>query len=166
MADKIYSKEYYQDNREEIRESQRLYQKNNKNKIKERKREHYQNNKEEQKLRVKVYTETHQEWKINYDKQYSKEHPEVNLRAKEKQLGILGEFFDMTSRDYRYALQSWSKVVKKRDGYKCVDCGSKENLHAHHVLEKSKYPEFSLLPMNGLTECKECHWNIHYGGSD
>lgn len=57
-------------------------------------------------------------------------------------------------------LSLWSAQVKARDG-KCLDCGSVENLHAHHVLPKSTHPELKLDVSNGRTLCYGCHKKWH-----
>lgn len=52
---------------------------------------------------------------------------------------------------------AWAKVVKERDGYKCQRCGSKENLHAHHILPiATEYDAWHI--DNGITFCVECHY--------
>lgn len=55
---------------------------------------------------------------------------------------------------------AWSLEVKKRDG-RCVYCGSKEKLNAHHILSAHKHPEFRLIINNGITLCHTCHWDEH-----
>jgi len=57
-------------------------------------------------------------------------------------------------------LMEWSKAVKDRDG-KCMECGSLEDLHAHHVLPKSTNPELKLSVENGRTLCYRCHKRWH-----
>lgn len=58
-------------------------------------------------------------------------------------------------------LNAWAKKVKERDGYQCRECGSRENLHAHHLLPKAEYPDFQYDIENGVTLCLECHEKIH-----
>ena len=55
---------------------------------------------------------------------------------------------------------SWSKAIKERDG-KCMDCGTTESLHAHHILPKSTHPELRLELSNGKTLCYACHKKEH-----
>ena len=43
----------------------------------------------------------------------------------------LGGIVKRSSKEVR----EWRKRVLKRDGYKCVRCGSKENIQAHHIVE-------------------------------
>jgi len=53
-------------------------------------------------------------------------------------------------------LQIWANAVKERDG-KCVACGKKEDLHAHHIKPKASHPELMLDIDNGKTLCYACH---------
>ena len=50
------------------------------------------------------------------------------------------------------------KETKKRDGYRCFDCGELGGkLESDHILQFSKYPRLRLEPLNIQTLCKECH---------
>lgn len=59
-----------------------------------------------------------------------------------------------------YSYRKWRIAVVKRDG-KCVKCGSKDDLEAHHIKHFSEYPELALDLNNGITLCKKCHVNLH-----
>jgi len=54
----------------------------------------------------------------------------------------------------------WKRAVKKRDGM-CMSCGSKHNLHAHHILSFSTHPHLRVAINNGITLCKKCHVALH-----
>jgi 5-methylcytosine-specific restriction endonuclease McrA/endogenous inhibitor of DNA gyrase (YacG/DUF329 family) len=58
-------------------------------------------------------------------------------------------------------IETWSKKVRKRDGYKCVRCGDKRRLHAHHILSFSKHPDLAYDVANGETLCVNCHAKEH-----
>lgn len=58
-----------------------------------------------------------------------------------------------SGREYK----EWRKTVLERDGHKCVDCGSVENLETHHIKSFHHHPELRLDVTNGQTLCKKCH---------
>lgn len=55
----------------------------------------------------------------------------------------------------------WSKEVKRRDGNKCVLCGTTEGLQAHHIKPVILYPEYKNDLDNGITLCRACHLKTH-----
>lgn len=50
----------------------------------------------------------------------------------------------------------WQRAVKKRDK-QCVECGSSEKLHAHHMDLDSTNNNLE----NGKTLCRQCHVQLH-----
>lgn len=73
----------------------------------------------------------------------------------------------ITTRDLdrsRSRSTKWTKAVKDRDGWKCVDCGSEKDLHAHHIKSWRKYPEHRYDLDNGKTLCRPCHEKAHGWG--
>lgn len=78
---------------------------------------------------------------------------------KKKNVGI--------DRKMQRALRIWAHMVMERDGYKCVQCGSTENLEADHIKPKQYFPELALDVSNGQTLCRDCHdkkhpWRVRY----
>lgn len=57
--------------------------------------------------------------------------------------------------------KEWRQAVYQRDNYKCVICGSKEKLNAHHIKSWKKYPELRYDISNGITYCEKCHIAYH-----
>lgn len=55
---------------------------------------------------------------------------------------------------------TWKQFVLEQDNHKCQKCGSKENLHCHHINPVKTHPHLSLDPMNGIVLCKFCHYEI------
>lgn len=56
----------------------------------------------------------------------------------------------------------WSIAVKERDGHRCKFCGTNsEILHAHHIKQRSRFPDLALDIDNGITLCKTCHAKEH-----
>lgn len=62
-------------------------------------------------------------------------------------------------KNIKLALKQWSSIVKERDNYICQLCGAsdKNNLEAHHIKHKSKFPELQFNFDNGITLCLDCH---------
>ena len=51
-----------------------------------------------------------------------------------------------------------SRKVRDRDGWRCVRCGSKNNLGAAHILPKGRYPRLRFEEYNLVTLCwLPCH---------
>jgi len=73
----------------------------------------------------------------------------------------------------KYKLRVWSIRIRWRDR-KCVICGSREKLQAHHLADKSYHPELAYDLDNGVTLCNSnkkdghsCHkaFHIYFKGS-
>ncbi len=62
---------------------------------------------------------------------------------------------DLNSPKYR----RWRKAVFARDGYKCVLCGSKGKLNAHHIVRWADCPALRFATSNGCCLCVDCHDN-------
>lgn len=54
------------------------------------------------------------------------------------------------------SLQQWSKIVRKKNGGRCLYCGSPAE-DAHHLFSKKKIPQLALLIANGVPMCESCH---------
>jgi len=145
ICHKCYRKDFYKRS-DIIKNSVYNWRKNNPEKEREIKRKYARNNPQ---IFIKASIKYQNN---NFDKVKQKV---VDLMER------LGESFNMSCPEYQSALIIWSRIVKKRDNHVCIEYGSNDRVQAHHVLEKKDYPEFSLLPMNGLTLCHECHWNKH-----
>lgn len=51
----------------------------------------------------------------------------------------------------------WAYLVKYRDGFICQNCGSRENLTAHHKKQKNNNWNRRFDIKNGITLCRSCH---------
>lgn len=70
-----------------------------------------------------------------------------------------------TGKTYSQFLQTtyWKNMsfkIKKRDGFKCTVCGSKENLQVHHTTYKHVGIEYKH-KKDLLTLCGKCHTMAH-----
>lgn len=59
-----------------------------------------------------------------------------------------------------YHQGAWSALVRLRDG-KCTECGTIEDLHAHHIKSFKNNPELRYDVNNGVTLCGYCHRKWH-----
>lgn len=124
-------------------------------------KEYYRQNKEKCNNNGKKWREQNRKHHREHNRIYAKNHPEVNLKAKKKQLEKLGKSFDLNSTDYLFAIQNWAKTIKKLDNYMCKNCDSTSNLNAHHIQPKREFPKLSLDLDNGITLCEDCHGETH-----
>lgn len=58
-------------------------------------------------------------------------------------------------------INKWRKEVLQRDNHTCQCCGSKRNLFVHHLNNFSDFKEHRTNVDNGITLCKDCHYNFH-----
>lgn len=68
---------------------------------------------------------------------------------------------DTAKKRTNHRLTTWAGAVKRRDDYKCVICGSFEDLHAHHLIRFADSEEDRYRIGNGITLCKACHERVH-----
>ena len=61
----------------------------------------------------------------------------------------------------RNVQKEWAEMVKERDGYKCIKCGSTEGLIAHHREGIRWNPLESADIDMGVTLCEECNKKAH-----
>jgi len=57
----------------------------------------------------------------------------------------------------------WNAVrylAKKRDGFRCTECGNPRRLEVHHVKRVKDYPELAYELDNLKTLCTSCHSRI------
>ena len=52
---------------------------------------------------------------------------------------------------------AWVKAVLERAGYKCEECGSDQNVEAHHKISLNEDFSKALDTDNGKALCNKCH---------
>jgi len=52
--------------------------------------------------------------------------------------------------------------ILSRDGYKCVNCGSTDNLNVHHIIGLRDNDSRSVDISSMVTLCRKCHSKEHY----
>lgn len=59
-----------------------------------------------------------------------------------------------------YTYRKWRRGVIDRDK-RCMVCGTKDNLQAHHIKSFAQFPLLRFDLKNGITMCELCHRNHH-----
>jgi len=59
------------------------------------------------------------------------------------------------------AYRQFRTDVLDRDNYSCVDCGTSDNLHVHHIVPISEDESQATDVANGVTVCVPCHADRH-----
>lgn len=68
----------------------------------------------------------------------------------------------VTYQRHSAASSRWSREVRKRDGFRCKQCGeSSKRLHAHHIVSWKENKMLRHEISNGITLCIPCHHKIH-----
>jgi hypothetical protein len=60
--------------------------------------------------------------------------------------------------------KKWSHEVRERDGHKCKNCGTSENLEAHHLIPWKMNEQLRYEISNGMTVCGSCHAKLEGRG--
>jgi hypothetical protein len=74
-------------------------------------------------------------------------------------MGYKRKFSERETPEYR----EWRLAVFDRDEYKCLLCGSKQEIHAHHIDRWADNVAKRVTISNGATVCKFCHNKYHNG---
>jgi hypothetical protein len=76
---------------------------------------------------------------------------------KDAPVDVLGAIIERGDPEVR----EWRIAVLERDQYQCRQCGSREKLHAHHLIPWSICTTLRTVVQNGLTVCELCHYQLH-----
>jgi 5-methylcytosine-specific restriction endonuclease McrA len=89
------------------------------------------------------------------------------LRLKQKEKNKSNSFGSAKDRLFYYkATRELFAEIRQRDNNHCVFCSAESNLHVHHILRKSIYPQYRLCPENLVTLCEKCHiFEAHSGNT-
>lgn len=61
---------------------------------------------------------------------------------------------------YDVRMDTARKAALRRDGRQCTVCGSRKNLHAHHIESGSRNEKLRYSVSNLVTLCSHCHLGI------
>ena len=53
------------------------------------------------------------------------------------------------------------KMILRRDGYRCADCGNPGRMEVHHSVSPLISPELVYEPSNLRSLCRSCHIDLH-----
>ena len=90
---------------------------------------------------------------------------ELTLKNREKY-----KKYNFKSLTHRLLYYTFTKplhtYIKNRDNNECVLCKKNSDLHIHHILPKSSYPDYFIEPCNQIVLCSACHlFDAHLGNS-
>ena len=143
---KTRAQDWYQSNPEQAKETRALYRTANPEKIKEINRACAKNWREANPQKVR---ESQRRWK--------KENPDkVNAKNQRYLTKLNLANCEISQR----TLNAWSSQARAAHPY-CELCLTTDNLEAHHILPKSRYPQHALNLTNAQILCADCHTDIH-----
>lgn len=71
---------------------------------------------------------------------------------------------EQTKERFTREYKEWKRAVLERDNFTCQKCGATgAGLAAHHNKSFKDNPELRIDLDNGITLCRNCHYEIHYG---
>jgi len=72
------------------------------------------------------------------------------------------EMLNNSKNTHKMDIFNWSRFVRDRDNYTCQVCGNDtDKMDAHHLFDKTEYPQLVLELSNGVCMCKSCHSKLH-----
>ena len=91
---------------------------------------------------------------------YGKKHSEETRKNISIGKGGTG---DISKKFIEYHLHLWSAEAREKTPF-CEWCYSEDNLEAHHIMPKSKFPRYAYDLDNARVMCKQCHITCHKQG--
>ncbi len=114
---------------------------------------------EERRLRLQSHKKEKNRHRKNRRKKLKKNTPQLRKLTSL----ILADLVFSNHHSKRDSLEyeAWRKIVMLRDGFKCVRCGERSGLVAHHIETWVSAPHLRFNASNGVTLCGECHAAQH-----
>ena len=137
-----YQKEYYENNKEQIKEKQKEYYENNKKQVLEKQKEYNEKNKEQIKEYIKEYNEKNKEQIKEYKKEYRKEYNEKNKeQIKEYRKEYNEKKKDkIKEKQKQYNKKNKDKIKEKQKEY---NENNKEKRKEYNETNKDKIKEYN-----------------------
>ena len=117
-------------------------------------------NREKASAATKAWAEANPEKASATTKAWEKANPEKKAAHKRRYLLKLNLVNKNIS---QRTLTAWALQVKEKTPF-CEWCYSEDNLEAHHIMPKAKFPQYALDLKNGRTMCQYCHTMVHKQG--
>lgn len=160
VCSREWLKQYYQENKDRIREKEKQYRQKNKNSIKERKKQYRQENKDKIRERAKQYYQENKDRRREYFKQHQQENRD-RVREYEKQKRQADPLFALRAniRTRCWEALKGSKSKKTTDMLGC----SFEQLYFHLHLERFENPSHDhIIPLSWGETVEEIEILAHY----
>lgn len=129
------------------------WRKNNLEKSKLIQKKTYYSNRQYYLQKRREYREKNKDKILEYNRIYHKNNPEKSLEyilKHKKKYGL----------EFGWDIQDWSLAVRKRDNHKCKICG-KLAKESHHIFYQRCYPKLRFNVNNGISLCKQHHYEVH-----
>ena len=149
-----------QNNPEKVRLQRRKNYLKNREKFLERSRKRRLSNSEEISEYLKKYRINNLEKLEKYHSDWIRNNPERKLQYEMKQMKKYGFPLKLPAEQYRYALATWTKTVRKLHENLCQICNKTADV-SHHLIYKITEPKLSLNINNGIPLCNDCHNEVH-----
>ena len=125
-----YSQEYYQQNKQQIREKQNQYYETNKGQIQERHKQYYEENKQQIRKQKQQYYETNKEQILEQQKQYYEENKQQIRKQKQqyyeqnkdKKLEYQQQYYEQNKQQRRKYQRQYYQRKKEEQRFKELGC--------------------------------------------
>ena len=143
---------------------QKDWNKNNPERVLEIAKKYRESPKGQEYIKSLLNNEDYLEKMRQYHKKWSLTPSGIESRRKRSQIQLqkLASKINLHPEELRIGLLNWSTLVRIRDKFECVVCGSTIKVIAHHIFYKIFYPKLALNKNNGISLCKKCHDELHY----
>jgi len=175
LEKKKYFRDYYEKNKNRIKERKKKYREENKDKIKERRKDYYQKNKDKVKQKMKKYYQANRDKIIKRVVEYEQKNKEVVAKRKKDYRRRNREKFNTQQKVKIEKTYRWLLEIKR--GRKCAACGESNPLVLvfHHTKPNNKVADITAMVGRGFSKkkilreiqkcvvlCQNCHVEEHY----
>ena len=88
------------------------------------------------------------------------------MKSRKKIAGTIRRIRKLPEQTQKFSLKminTWSRRAREKTPF-CEWCFSEDNLEAHHILPKVKFPQYAYDQNNVRIMCKKCHITCHKQG--